>query len=236
MASVASSCQNGTARAQSSSTAEEKKPSPRHLCQWSNCSNRGPFARAEELSRHLETEHFPAFDAEDFVLCLWEGCKVFNQPCNKKTWLANHIKIHTKERPHKCLLNGCNFSFCTVEALQNHLQLHFQSKACPKGLKSTRGRKRGWRLHGSHQHTTPLIHADSDGSSPPPKKSAGVPGEGEEEDEYCLSDYRKLEKKRMSLRVRIPLHSNSRLSSPSSADPQPVAVNGITSDSSHSLT
>ena len=194
---------------------EDKKAGVKHVCKWSNCSNRGPFSRAEELTQHLEIEHFPTFDSEEFVLCLWEGCKVFNRPCNKKSWLSNHVKLHTKERPHKCLLNGCSMSFCSVEALQNHLQLHFQTKSMKafKGLKQ-KGRNRDWRLPSS---LGPI--RNSPGSSP-----------GEGEDDNSPECGKKTEKKRLSLRVRIPLHSSISLSSPPSVNPQPVPVNGMLFD------
>lgn len=207
--------------------AEEKKGSAKHECKWNSCTNRGPFSRAEELSRHIEREHFPAFESQEFVLCLWEGCKVYNRPCNNKSWLSNHIKLHTKERPHKCLMNGCSMAFCSVEALQNHLQLHFEPKSSAKALGKVkrRGRKRGWKLH----RPPPLIHVDQDSSPPPPRKSVGSPSSGgPEEDRYYYSpECRKVERRRLSLRVRIPLHSSIKLSSPSSGSHHPVPINGV---------
>ena len=201
---------------------EDKKAGFKHFCKWSNCSNRGPFSRAEELTQHLETEHFPTFDSEEFVLCLWEGCKVFNRPCNKKSWLSNHIKLHTKERLHKCLLNGCSMSFCSVEALQNHLQKHFQTTKSMKAFKGLKqkGRNRDWRIPSS---LGPI--RNSPGSSP-----------GEGEDDISPECSKKTEKRRLSLRVRIPLHSSVSLSSPQSGNPQPVPVNGMICLDNHSLT
>ena len=45
--------------------------------------------------------------------------------------LSTPTHAHCQERLNKCLMNGCNKSFNTTEALQRHLQRHFDRTPTP---------------------------------------------------------------------------------------------------------
>ena len=65
--------------------------------------------------------------------------QVYNVPSSSYYWLCKHVQqAHTKERPHKCFMNGCNLSFASVEALQRHIQRHFKPLSPPPVPKSVR--------------------------------------------------------------------------------------------------
>ena len=104
-------------------------------CMWSGCPLKGvELDTPDHLVQHVNTNHVEVFSGQDIVLCMWEGCKVYNVASSSYQWLRKHVQqVHTKERPHKCIMNGCNMSFQTVDALQRHLQRHFQMEASSGG-------------------------------------------------------------------------------------------------------
>ncbi len=64
---------------------------------------------------------------------------MYNVPSSSFYWLRKHVQqSHTKERPHRCFMNGCNLSFASVEALQRHLQRHLEPLSPPPVPKSVR--------------------------------------------------------------------------------------------------
>ncbi|XP_011409594.1 PREDICTED: zinc finger protein AEBP2-like [Amphimedon queenslandica] len=102
----------------------------KNCCKWTGCTAE-PFETVQELVDHVKSLHVDPLLSQDFVMCLWEGCKVYNVPCQKKQWLGQHMRRHTKERPHKCIMNGCNQSFWSLDALHHHLQLHLLPSPSP---------------------------------------------------------------------------------------------------------
>ena len=155
-------------------------PGTKHKCKWSGCRDRGPYSSVPELSKHLEREHLAVFSTQEVVYCLWEGCKVYNHPCQNKMWLSRHVKIHTKERPFKCIMYGCDRTFCTPDALTNHVQLHFQEEVRhqptkEKKKKKKNGLKSDAPTSRSKLSPPPLLFlSDENGLPPPPKKVCGT--------------------------------------------------------------
>ena len=186
-------------------------------CHWLGCTETGPFPTVDSLVEHVHRCHLAQFNEEEFVVCLWEGCKVFNRPFEKKDWLPQHMRRHTNERPHKCFMNGCNMSFWNVHALQNHLQLHF--KPSSRKLKKSMRKK---------------LHC----SSPPPPPSClpisstkkvclnGASSQSDDDSSAQMSDVRRRRQAGGALKVRIPLHSNIKLSTVRQVSPVPVPING----------
>ena len=114
-----------------SSSSRKPVGNRRNLCRWTGCLQDDPFNTVQELVDHVNTKHVDPFQSEELVLCLWEGCKAYNVPCQKKQWLKQHMRRHTNERPHKCIMNGCNQSFWSAELLSHHLQLHLLPSPSP---------------------------------------------------------------------------------------------------------
>ena len=99
-------------------------------CKWLGCPCDEVFSCVEDLAQHVKVSHIESFAKEESVVCLWDGCRVYNVPSTSYSWLQKHVQqIHTKERPHRCIMNGCSRSFNTPEALSRHLQVHFLSPA-----------------------------------------------------------------------------------------------------------
>lgn len=102
-------------------------------CKWSTCHQQDIiFATPDDLAEHVHSNHIALFCDEEVVVCLWEGCKVYNKPSSSYTWLQRHMQqVHTKERPFKCIMNGCNLSFQSTDALQRHLERHLDPAPMP---------------------------------------------------------------------------------------------------------
>ncbi len=177
-------------------------------CRWSGCKDPGPFVSVETLVDHVHHSHLNQFNNEDFVVCLWQGCKVYNRPFEKKDWLPQHMRRHTNERPHKCFMNGCNVSFWNVHALQNHLQLHFRQSAVKQKDKKP-----------SHNSICPT----SSSLSPSPKTTVSV---NEEPDKSSGQSNSAHKKRHLPLNIHIPLHSKAKLSILDSCSHVPIPING----------
>ena len=122
----------------------------KNWCKWTGCTVE-PFATVQELVDHVKSLHVDPLLSQDLVMCLWEGCKVYNVPCQKKQWLGQHVRRHTNERPHKCIMNGCNQSFWSTDALNHHLQLHLLPSPSPSISKK---RKKDINTAGSEHGST----------------------------------------------------------------------------------
>jgi len=62
-------------------------------------------------------------------VCLWEGCKVFNIPSQKRSWLDRHILQHSGDKPFKCIVQDCGERFKSQATLERHVNSHFNSMA-----------------------------------------------------------------------------------------------------------
>jgi len=99
-------------------------------CRWRSCGSVG-FSSFEELAEHVNMEHVGPMLAHEVVYCLWEDCRMYNRPCSSHDWLQRHVMVHTREKPYKCIINGCLSSFFTTEALSKHIETHFKTKKGP---------------------------------------------------------------------------------------------------------
>ena len=94
-----------------------------HDCKWLDCGEQ--FKTSLALASHVRSSHVNPANSE-LAVCLWEGCRVYNQPSINPTWLARHvIATHTKEKPFKCLIEACAASFATRDGLARHMPMHF---------------------------------------------------------------------------------------------------------------
>lgn len=210
-----------------------KRLSVQNVCRWSGCPAQAPFGTVAELVGHVEEEHLKPFEQQDFVVCLWEGCKVFNNPCPKKAWLPQHMRRHTNERPHKCIMNGCHHSFWSAEALNNHLQLHL--KPLSSLVKATKKRpKVSVPPLPDAVATTTTVSSPSAPLEEPvfadeeytPLKRIHIVESDEEWSSQSEARKSVMVRKPLALKVKIPLHSN--VSIDGLTMPTPVSVNGRT--------
>lgn len=75
----------------------------------------------------------PSTEENTSYVCLWEGCKVFNVPSKKLSWLESHIfQKHLNGKIHKCIIAGCEERFKDQVDLQRHVHSHF--KTVPKDV------------------------------------------------------------------------------------------------------
>ena len=93
-----------------------------HCCKWLDCGEQ--FSKSSLLASHVRSKHVDP-QLSELAGCLWEGCRVYNQPSTNQSWLARHVATHTKERPFKCLIEACAASFASRDGLVRHMPLHF---------------------------------------------------------------------------------------------------------------
>ena len=96
-------------------------------CKWDSCQYEG-FGSFEELAEHVNTEHVDPMVDQEIVYCFWKDCRMFNKPCYSHEWLQRHVRMHTGEKPFKCIIIGCASSFQSAEALSKHVETHFKER------------------------------------------------------------------------------------------------------------
>ena len=97
------------------------------LCKWSGCGKQ--CESSGELGEHVRTCHVDEMSRQEVIVCLWQDCKVYNRPCNNRSWLERHMATHTKEKPFKCLIDACACAFATRDGLARHMPQHFSEPA-----------------------------------------------------------------------------------------------------------
>ena len=183
------------------------------ICRWTQCDSPGPYGSVQELADHVRAQHIDCFKSHDIVMCLWEGCRVYNVPCQKKSWLPQHMRRHTNERPYKCIMNGCNQSFSSVQSLHNHLQLHLlPSPIKKKSIKRTKS-------------PPPLIKVGAD-EAPPAKKPCVLSSERMTSDNDSNQSetvrYSNGGRKKANLKIQLPTNPNLSFC----VSPSPLSMNG----------
>lgn len=102
---------------------QKRTPNDCNKCKWDSCQYEG-----FELAEHVNTEHVDPMVDQEIVYCLWKECRMFNKPCYSHEWLQRHVRMHTGEKPFKCIIVGCVASFLSAEALSKHVETHFKER------------------------------------------------------------------------------------------------------------
>ncbi|KAK1896603.1 Zinc finger protein GLIS1, partial [Dissostichus eleginoides] len=111
------------------------------------------YEQQEELVRHIEKVHIDQRKGEDFT-CFWASCIRRYKPFNARYKLLIHMRVHSGEKPNKCMFESCNKAFSRLENLKIHLRSHTGEKpylcqhpGCQKAFSNSSDRAKHQRTH-----------------------------------------------------------------------------------------
>lgn len=107
-------------------------------CRWSGCRAGSQFDTGGALLDHLQLEHVLTQATRDTYVCEWAGCKVQGRTSCSRTWLERHVLSHAGSKPFRCIVHSCGGRFSTQQALERHVNGHFNGSDSGQAGSSSR--------------------------------------------------------------------------------------------------
>ncbi|KAG9205881.1 zinc-finger protein [Epicoccum nigrum] len=94
------------------------------ICKWQHAPGLlclAVFTTASALHKHIKTAHV---DNCASCFCQWEGCDASAKDFKQRSKLSRHLLGHAGYRPYACSYAGCDKTFATNQAKDNHERTH----------------------------------------------------------------------------------------------------------------